>query len=79
MRRTALIFVGLLLLVGIAAADTLTIPDAAPYQNQQVTVPVALTAANGLSGYNITFSVDNSSVARIDGVTFPAWVTLHST
>jgi len=78
MRRTALIFVGLLLLVGIAAADTLTIPDAAPYQNQQVTVPVALTAANGLSGYNITFSVDNSSVARIDSVTFPAWVTLHS-
>lgn len=78
MRRTALIFVGLLLLVGIAAADTLTIPDAAPYQNQQVTVPVVLTAANGLSGYNITFSTDNASVARIQSVTFPAWVTLHS-
>ncbi|GEM_PF-2515070 len=34
-------------------------------------------APNGLSGYNITVSVENSSIAEIESVEFPDWATLH--
>lgn len=79
MRRLALILLGLLLLVGAAAAaDTLTLPAADPSVNQHKDINVLLSAENGLSGYNITFTVENDTVARIASVTFPAWASLHS-
>lgn len=36
------------------------------------------SAPNGLSGYNITISLSNGSVAEIISVDFPAWATLQS-
>ncbi|UYZ39565.1 MAG: PKD domain-containing protein [Candidatus Methanospirare jalkutatii] len=35
-------------------------------------------AQNGLSGYNITVSLSNATVAEITSVSFPDWATLHS-
>ena len=35
-------------------------------------------AQNGLSGYNITVSLSNTTVAEITSVSFPDWATLHS-
>jgi len=35
-------------------------------------------AQNGLSGYNITVSLSNATVAEISSVSFPDWATLHS-
>ena len=32
---------------------------------------------NGLSGYNITVSINNSSIAEIESIKFPSWATLH--
>ncbi|GEM_PF-5222324 len=41
-------------------------------------INITLTEApNGLSGYNITVSVENSSIAEIESVEFPDWATLH--
>ena len=33
---------------------------------------------NGLSGYNLTISMDNSSIAEIESIEFPEWATLHA-
>ena len=35
-------------------------------------------APNGLSGYNITISLGNSSIAEIESIEFPEWATLHA-
>jgi len=35
-------------------------------------------AQDGLSGYNISISLSNTSVAEVTSVNFPAWATLHS-
>ena len=45
----------------------------------EVTTNITLDdAPNGLSGYNITISLSNSSVANITSINFPSWATLHS-
>ena len=33
---------------------------------------------NGLSGYNLTISISNSSIAEIESIEFPEWATLHA-
>ena len=33
---------------------------------------------NGLSGYNLTVSIANSSIAEIESIEFPSWATLHT-
>ena len=35
-------------------------------------------APNGFSGYNLTLSLSNPSVAEIVSVSFPSWATLHT-
>lgn len=77
MNYKLLIFIGLMMLVGTAAADSLVILDAYPTMEDMSTVAVRLSATNGLSGYNITFTIDNTTVARIYSVSFPSWVTLN--
>ncbi len=45
------------------------------------TAPINITlskAPNGLSGYNISISLFNMSVAEIISVSFPDWATIHS-
>ena len=32
----------------------------------------------GLSGYNVTISIANSSIAEIESIEFPSWATLHT-
>lgn len=73
-----LALIGLILLVGTAAADSLVVLDAYPTLDDMSTVAVRLSATNGLSGYNLTFTVADSGVARIYSVSFPTWVTLNS-
>ncbi|NLX48300.1 MAG: PKD domain-containing protein [Methanospirillum sp.] len=44
---------------------------------EPVTVPVVLSSVpGGLSGYQVTVTLANASVAGITGVDFPAWATL---
>ena len=68
----------------------LPIPIPAPsvyFDTRRVTMPqntsrslnlILNHAPNGLSGYNITISLSNASVASIGSVVFPAWATLGS-
>ena len=47
--------------------------------NSTNTINITLDSApNGLSGYNISISLCNGSVAEITSIKFPAWATLHS-
>ena len=77
-RKILFVLIALALLVGIAAADSLVIPDTNPAVYQQKTIDVRLSATNGLSGYNITFAMENATVAQIYSVSFPSWATLSS-
>lgn len=66
---------GVVLLVGVVSATTITIPsfDVRTYKDVLVTSDAC---TNGLSGYNITFSVANATQAEITEVTFPTWASL---
>ena len=76
----ALALVALSLLVSAAAASVISI------ENGQVntiggtaSMNVTLDSApTGLSGYDITISVADPSVANITGYSFPSWATLNS-
>lgn len=48
-------------------------------QNSSRSVNLILdSASNGLSGYNITISLSNASVASFGSIDFPEWAALHS-
>ena len=49
-------------------------PDAT--QNVEIVMGEIPTA--GLSGYNITISIQDPDIAEITDVSFPSWATLHS-
>ena len=54
--------------------DVVTVPI-----NKEVAVNLTLDKVlNGLSGYNITVSINDSSIAEISSVEFPQWATIHS-
>jgi PKD repeat protein len=68
---------GLAILVQCAYGSVVSCPDAI-INTTGSSVPVTLVldqAPAGLSGYNITLSIDNPSIAQIDSVDFPAWAT----
>ncbi len=46
-----------------------------PFTNLSITLS---EAPNGLSGYNITISLSNASIAEINSVDFPDWALLNS-
>ena len=48
------------------------------YMGSTTTVNLTLDSVpDGLSGYNLTVSLSNQSIAEIISVSFPTWVTLH--
>jgi hypothetical protein len=75
--KLLIILFAISLLIAPVAADSLIVMDAYPSIDDMATVDVRLSATNGLSGYNITFTVDNPAVARIYSVSYPVWVTLN--
>ncbi|AKB30311.1 cell surface protein [Methanosarcina siciliae T4/M] len=50
-------------------SDTVSVANLSFYLDQ---------APSGLSGYNLTLSISDPSVARITGVEFPSWVSLNN-
>ena len=63
-----------------SSSPTLTVSDGQVYAiGETATINITLSKApNGLSGYNISISLSNASVAEIISVSFPDWATLHS-
>ena len=63
-----------------SSSPTLTVSDGQVYAiGETATINITLSEApNGLSGYNISISLSNASVAEIISVSFPDWATLHS-
>lgn len=82
-----LVMVGLLLLVGIASAATISIgnhtfsihDDEKAFATRTSTVDVILDSApDGLSGYDVTITLGDISTATIDSISFPTWATLNN-
>ncbi|MGA2917879.1 beta strand repeat-containing protein [Methanoregula sp.] len=76
----ALALVALSLLVSAAAASVISIGDGqvntiGGTASMNVTLD---SASTGLSGYDITISAADPSVANITGYSFPSWATLNS-
>lgn len=64
--------------VGLAGATTIDVPDCTVRTFHEIPI-TAGTFTNGLSGYNLTLSVPNSTLAEIYEVSFPAWATITTT
>jgi hypothetical protein len=68
-----------LLLVGVAGAQTISSSTVSIYKTGTVADAITLDyAPTGLSGYNVTLTVANSSVATITGVSFPSWAVVNT-
>jgi len=67
----------LVLLVSTATATTITVPASEVRTYNEVTVSTS-SCTNGLSGYNLTFSVANVSLAEITEVSFPSWAIIST-
>jgi PKD repeat protein len=66
--------------VNSSAASTVSFDplDSRTYTSSTTTVNLTLDSVpDGLSGYNLTVSLSNQSIAEILSVRFPAWATLH--
>lgn len=83
--RTSVLTILSLLALGaipVAAAEP-ALSAAGDLSGAEVGVPVQVTvnltgAANGISGYNISASLEDGDVAEITAISFPSWATLHS-
>jgi hypothetical protein len=77
--RKLLIVPALVLLAAIAASASLvSVEDKEVLLGGTTTVNLTLDSAPaGLSGYNLTISLSNASIAEIISVSFPSWAILH--
>ncbi len=67
------------LISGVAAANLATGSFQIGTVGETASIPIVLdSAAGGISGYQITVSLSNPSVATITAVTFPDWAALKS-
>ncbi len=67
------------LVSGVAAANLATGSFQIGTVGETVSIPIVLdSAAGGISGYRITVSLSNPSVATITAVAFPDWAALKS-
>lgn len=67
------------LVSGAAAVTIATGSYQAGSVGETVSIPIVLdSASGGLSGYQITVSLSDTSIATITAVEFPAWATLKS-
>lgn len=71
------LILGLVLLVGMVSATTITVPDCEVRTYKDVVVSTS-ACTNGLSGYNLTFAVADPTKAEITEVAFPTWCTVSS-
>lgn len=80
MRRFILIFLFIIFLMAQQVSAEKLVVDSKymDFNKETVVVNVTLTdLKNGLSGYNITITVENSPLADIISVDFPEWATLN--
>ena len=74
------IFIAVPITTSASSYPVLEVSDGQVYAiGETATINITLSEApNGLSGYNLSISLSNASVAEIISVSFPAWATLHS-
>jgi hypothetical protein len=77
MKRLFLIFLLGALFISVTAATTITVPACEVRTYKEVIVS-SDACANGLSGYNLTFSVADPTKAEITEVSFPSWATIST-
>ncbi len=72
-------FVLILLAVPVTATSTVSIePGEVASAGESTTLGMVLNQTeNGLSGCNLTITLDNPAIATITGVNFPAWASLQ--
>jgi len=72
----------LVALTGMAAASKINLVpgDGSVDPNNTTTYQIVMDSApDGLAGYDMSISLDNPSVAEIESVSYPSWVTLNQT
>jgi len=74
------IFIAVPITTSASSYPVLEVSDGQVYAiGETATINITLSEApNGLSGYNLSISLSNASVAEIISVSFPNWATLHS-
>lgn len=74
------IFIAVPITTSASSYPVLEVSDGQVYAiGETATINITLSEApNGLSGYNLSISLSNASVAEIISVSFPGWVTLYS-
>lgn len=79
MKRYLVLLLLLSTLVFSVSATTITIGDGITLVNQPTTIYLTADSfTQGLSGYNITLTVLDPTIAIISGVEFPSWATVSS-
>ena len=78
MRKQLLLIFCVLALVGLVSAQSITISDIQINQNQRQYVEVRLNAPTGLTGYDITATIQDSSMGRILSASIPSWAVIQS-
>lgn len=82
-RSIVLILLSLWILLGAPAAAVPAISIDGDLSGAGTGAPIQITvtltgATNGISGYNISASLEGADVAEITAISFPPWATLHS-
>jgi hypothetical protein len=77
MKRLILLLLFFLIIQQVSAEKLIVDSKYTDFNKETVVVNITLAdLQNGLSGYNITLTVENPSLADIISVDFPEWVTL---
>jgi len=78
MKKQLILFLCIVALIGVVSAQSIVIPDIHLNQNQRQYVEVRFNAPTGLTGYDITATVQNSSVGRIYSASIPSWGVIQT-
>lgn len=78
MRKQLFLIFCLVALIGLASAQSISMPNLQLNQNQRDFFEVRLNAPTGLTGYDITATIQNASIGRIYGASIPAWGVIQS-
>jgi hypothetical protein len=78
MKKQLILLFFVITLIGIVSAQSITLPDIQLNQNQRQYVEVRFNAPTGLTGYDITATIQNSSVGRVLSASIPSWGVIQS-
>ncbi len=74
--KIGIVVLVMLLLTATASAQTVSVESATVNVNETTSIDITLDSApNGLSGYMISISLSNPSIAEITNVSLPSWAT----